>query len=479
MLCNALAPATVSASSLSEPAERGPAYANESPDFQSTDPSSAAPQPSEDTRLSGDSDDLYQTDLRTPTPVPTATDTDTPEAETQAPLLSLFADPDYVTADSRLTLTWTVDGRLLEKYRQLLLQVTLPEELSLQDGGDGKYDEDTRTLTFPVTVPAGQIQLSTGKTVNDTKVYAALLNETELLAEYVLVLPVHEEYRVDQRGAEIVTDDGRIRVTIPADTFSADTVIDIGEPVGEAAPVYPLLGEPFEIKATDSQTRADLHQFVREIEIEVSYADLEIPEERLSSLFLYWYNPKAEEWQALPSAADPETKTIRARTNHFSVFSVGLNSWQSPRMPTVDSFQVSQFTGAATYALPIEVPPGPGGLQPELALTYNSQVVDQATTETQASWVGMGWSLETGSIERNTKHGGHSPWSYQCPLTPAAPGCLSTPLIYISPIFLFLLTLRCFVRAFLSFVLHSVRFCTDSLSSCLVIYTESCRSACS
>jgi hypothetical protein len=41
-------------------------------------------------------------------------------------------------------------------------------------------------------------------------------------------------------------------------------------------------------------------------------------------------------------------------------------------------------------------------LQPSLALSYNSQVIDEATTETQASWVGMGWSLETDSIEVNT-----------------------------------------------------------------------------
>ena len=62
---------------------------------------------------------------------------------------------------------------------------------------------------------------------------------------------------------------------------------------------------------------------------------------------------------------------------------------------------MASFTGAASYSFPIQVPQGPGGLQPALALSYNSQVVDSATTKTQASWVGMGWSLDTGYIARN------------------------------------------------------------------------------
>ena len=55
----------------------------------------------------------------------------------------------------------------------------------------------------------------------------------------------------------------------------------------------------------------------------------------------------------------------------------------------------------ATYSFPIQVPPGPGGLQPSLALSYNSQTVDGAISRTQASWVGMGWSLDTGYIQRS------------------------------------------------------------------------------
>ena len=58
---------------------------------------------------------------------------------------------------------------------------------------------------------------------------------------------------------------------------------------------------------------------------------------------------------------------------------------------------VSLFTGAFTYSYPIVVPPGRLGIQPNLALRYNSQA--------QNGWLGLGWSLSLGSIQRSTKNG--------------------------------------------------------------------------
>jgi hypothetical protein len=65
---------------------------------------------------------------------------------------------------------------------------------------------------------------------------------------------------------------------------------------------------------------------------------------------------------------------------------------------TIPPVQGDPFTGAATFALPLVVPPGTGGMQPQLALAYNNQVRSD-------SWVGYGWNLSLGSIRRSLKRG--------------------------------------------------------------------------
>ncbi|MGW2840997.1 RHS repeat-associated core domain-containing protein [Streptomyces sp. NPDC001493] len=77
----------------------------------------------------------------------------------------------------------------------------------------------------------------------------------------------------------------------------------------------------------------------------------------------------------------------------------------SPTNPA-GKWDVSLGSGAFTYELPIAVPKPPVGIAPDLALTYNSQLVDGRTSASnnQASWVGMGWDLNVGSIERRYKN---------------------------------------------------------------------------
>ncbi|MBP6942300.1 MAG: VCBS repeat-containing protein, partial [Syntrophorhabdaceae bacterium] len=61
------------------------------------------------------------------------------------------------------------------------------------------------------------------------------------------------------------------------------------------------------------------------------------------------------------------------------------------------SINVSPFAGTATAAIPIEVPPGRKGMAPKLALNYSSQQ--------GSGWIGMGWTIDLGAIQRSTKRG--------------------------------------------------------------------------
>ncbi|MBI2340846.1 MAG: hypothetical protein HYU99_10875, partial [Deltaproteobacteria bacterium] len=58
--------------------------------------------------------------------------------------------------------------------------------------------------------------------------------------------------------------------------------------------------------------------------------------------------------------------------------------------------QADEFTGAATYSIALPVPPAVGGMEPQLNLNYNSY------RKNPNSWVGYGWELDLGVIERTT-----------------------------------------------------------------------------
>ncbi|MDQ2811389.1 MAG: hypothetical protein M3Z75_05770 [Actinomycetota bacterium] len=58
-------------------------------------------------------------------------------------------------------------------------------------------------------------------------------------------------------------------------------------------------------------------------------------------------------------------------------------------------------SGAFTHSFPVNVPPVPGGLEPEVSLDYDSQATDGLTSSTnnEASWIGDGWDYSPGFIE--------------------------------------------------------------------------------
>jgi RHS repeat-associated protein len=193
---------------------------------------------------------------------------------------------------------------------------------------------------------------------------------------------------------------GKIRVHFPAQGNGETLEIRLRAPSEKSMPPTLLSGMPFEITARSKDRQTELRSFEQPLTIQVEYDEASLwgPE---GGLKLFYYDEAEGEWKVLPSWVDEENNLLIAQTNHLTVFDYNIETWQTPNLPKLDSAQVSQFTGAGTYSLNFWTPPGSGGLQPSLSVEYNSQVVDNAMLHTQASWVGMGWSLETGYIERN------------------------------------------------------------------------------
>lgn len=61
--------------------------------------------------------------------------------------------------------------------------------------------------------------------------------------------------------------------------------------------------------------------------------------------------------------------------------------------------QVNEFTGSFQYGIPIITVPGPDGSTYSMTLQYQSN----NSPNTEASWVGFGWTLDPGAIVRNVK----------------------------------------------------------------------------
>jgi len=63
----------------------------------------------------------------------------------------------------------------------------------------------------------------------------------------------------------------------------------------------------------------------------------------------------------------------------------------------LESFKADLFTGSASHAIAIAVPPGTAGMEPSFALAYRSSAGN--------GWVGAGWSLGVPAIARSTRLG--------------------------------------------------------------------------
>ena len=224
---------------------------------------------------------------------------------------------------------------------------------------------------------------------------------------------------------------GRVSIRVPGDASKqplqlryrfADAVLPellaARQPLPPAEPNRRRSLGIFFLDARDDQGRA-VHQFERPLTFSIGYTDAQLRVLGINpgALRLFWFDPARSRaqpdgstrlgaWVPVEATLDVVARTMTAQVDHFSAFAPGNgNSPSSTYLPSLQGWQVSDYTGAASFAYPFDVPAGPGGLTPSLALSYSSNAPDGpggVGEKLQASWVGRGWSLDPGgAIARN------------------------------------------------------------------------------
>jgi hypothetical protein len=357
--------------------------------------------------------------FETPTPSATATgtqaSTDTPSATASAsstpteqgilmePNLGVNHNPPQAAAGDVVTTTWDLQN-WPNPLDGLELALVLPEGFNVLDLEGGEYNGETRTLTVPLTITVGSLvwYIEAGAPSPYT-FQATVLRYGQTILSRTFDLAKRGPFQIDAGGGAAFAFNQRVHANFPAGSLPEPVLVEMAPPLPEAAPTSFLGGLPFEAKAISVQSGEEVHQFLEPITIEVSYDESKV-EGSEDMLTLFYYDEVIQTWRPLTTTVDTEANILYAQTSHFSYFDYKAQNWEAARLPTVANFQVAGFTGAGSYSYPIQAPPGPAGMQPSLALSYNSQVADGASSRGQALMGGhglvAGHGLHTPQYER-------------------------------------------------------------------------------
>lgn len=339
-----------------------------------------------------------------PTPLPPTEPSPTPTPEESPPhaawSISASANPAIYVPGKPLNIYWTIAGDQplpASAGAQIrIIGVAVPEP-----GGDPLPE---RELILPVTGMQGELtwEIEPGA---EFPMYLTLdlLLENSVLDSEVIEIGLADQEISSLEGGVIEGLGGKVRLEVPSAALEENAYFSVRYPSPNKTPAVSLTGMPIEIIAVGKDSGQNLTQFEHPIQIQIRYDLPELINWSEDDLRVFYYNENDRDWYALPTQVDTENRLLTTHSDHLTVFDFKAATWQANTLPTVDSFKVSDFTGAAAYSYTFQTPPGVAGLSPELSLEYNSQVMDEGSAYSQASWVGMGWSLDTGAITRNMR----------------------------------------------------------------------------
>ncbi|MDY7085985.1 MAG: SpvB/TcaC N-terminal domain-containing protein [Actinomycetota bacterium] len=160
-------------------------------------------------------------------------------------------------------------------------------------------------------------------------------------------------------------------------------------------------------------------QFAEPVEISLPYDPAQVaPTFSPQDVYTFWFDDRNGCWKALERVRVDETNhVVVSRTDHFTDMAVGVLTL--PEYPQGSSFNPTQIaelgaatpatgvnlvstpvasnTGEARLSYTLEMPPGRGGVQPSLAIAYDSTGGN--------SWLGQGWDLSVPAVTVDPRWG--------------------------------------------------------------------------
>lgn len=210
---------------------------------------------------------------------------------------------------------------------------------------------------------------------------------------------------------------GDVRLWVPPGAVKTTTTLT----VEELRHVHPL--EPGMKNLTAGQAGFRFlprgMRFEKEVRVTIPYSiDKASRAGGAASVYTHFFDEKNNRWERLERVSfDPQKGLITSLTTHFTEL---INSTLAlPETPDTLSFNPTSIKdieaanpaaginlieppeashqGSANLRYPIEIPPGRAGMQPDAAITYNSDGAN--------GWLGAGWDLQLPSITVETRWG--------------------------------------------------------------------------
>ncbi len=257
--------------------------------------------------------------------------------------------------------------------------------------------------------------LAIGEVITNT-VGATSANAPAVTASAVVEVAPPRQNRVwatPGQGGWLRSEDGRVDLRVQPG--AVDRSVDFSYAASSSAPKpLPGLVAAFELEAYD-QAGQPVTRFGRAVRLSIFHRADEFVGASSGQRAMFYYDEAAEAWVRLPNSVDFRQRRLWVDIDHLTLFAIAEVEQVEDRLkgmlqPQVLGLNTSLWTGASTFAYPLDLPPAPGGNAPNLALTYSSEAVNQMLSATvdsskrygQAGPFGLGWSLQgAGAITRD------------------------------------------------------------------------------